>query len=53
MKSDETAVRFELTKEEMAALVESYQAYLADCRTGSVAPECDPDPFLADPDEIG
>jgi hypothetical protein len=53
MKSDETSVRFVLTRDEMAALVESYQAYLADCQAGSVVPVCDPDPFLADPDEIG
>jgi hypothetical protein len=53
MKSDETAVRFELTREEMAVLVEAYQAYLADCQTGSVVPECDPDPFLIDPHKIG
>jgi hypothetical protein len=53
MKSDETAVRFVLTGDEMAALVECYQAYQTDCQAGSVAPACDPDPFLADPDEIG
>ena len=53
MKSDETSVRFVLTKDEMEALVESYQAYLADCQAGSVAVASDPDPFLADPDEIG
>jgi hypothetical protein len=51
MKSDETSVRFVLTRDEMAALVESYQAYLADCEAGSVALASDPDPFLADPDE--
>jgi hypothetical protein len=48
LKSDETSVRFTLTLEEMAALVESYQAYLAECEDGSVAPELNPDPFLAD-----
>jgi hypothetical protein len=53
MKSDETSVRFVLTDDEMAALVACYQAYQADCQAGSVAPACDPDPFLADPDEIG
>jgi hypothetical protein len=37
MKSDETSVRFVLTHEEMAALVEFYQDYLVDCERGSVA----------------
>ena len=50
LKSDETSIRSVLTRDEMAALVESYQAYLADCEAGSVAPASDPDPFLADPD---
>ncbi len=53
MKSDETSVRFVLTNDEMAVLVESYQAYLADCQAGSLALASDLDPFLADPDEIG
>ncbi len=46
MKSDETSVRFVLSQQEMAALVESYQSYLADCESGSVAPARDFDPFL-------
>ncbi len=51
MKSDETSVRFMLTNEEMAVLVESFQDYLADCESGKASPEFDP--FLADvPDEI-
>ena len=51
MKSDETSVRFVLTNEEMTALVESFQDYLADCDSGKASPEFDP--FLADvPDEI-
>jgi hypothetical protein len=51
MKSDETSVRFVLTNEEMAVLVESFQDYLADCESGKASPEFDP--FLADvPDEI-
>src|ERR1700730_16280812 len=45
LKSDETAVRMEFSAEEMAALVQSYQSYVADCEEGSVAPEFDP--FLA------
>ena len=53
MKSDETAVRFTLTRQEMAALVETYQSYLADNEDGTMGLELDPDPFLADPDEIG
>jgi len=51
MKSDETSVRFTLTKDEMAALVESYQSYLADCEEGNVAPACNFDPFLEMSDE--
>ena len=42
MTSDETSLRFTLTKDEMAALVESCQAYLATCESGSAAPEFDP-----------
>ena len=49
MTSDETSLRFTLAKEEMAALVESYQAYLAACESGSTAPEFDP--FLDVSDE--
>ncbi len=52
MKSDETSVRFVLTNEEIAALVESYQSYRADCESGSVAQERDFDPFLDLSDEI-
>ncbi len=52
MKSDETSVRFVLTNEEMAALVESYQSYRADCESGSMAQERDFDPFLDLSDEI-
>jgi hypothetical protein len=51
MKSDETSVRFVLTNEEMAALVEFYQSYLVDCESGSVAQVRDFDPFLEMPDE--
>jgi hypothetical protein len=51
MKSDETSVRFVLTNEEMAALVESYQSYPADCESGSVAQVRDFDPFLEMSDE--
>jgi hypothetical protein len=45
MKSDETSVRFVLSQAEMAALVESYQSYLADCEEGNVAQAHDFDPF--------
>ncbi len=51
MKSDETSVRFVLTNEEMAALVEFYQSYLVDCESGSVAQVRDFDPFLEMSDE--
>ena len=42
LKSDETAVRMEFSAEEMAALVEGYQSYLAECEGGTAAPEFDP-----------
>jgi hypothetical protein len=42
LKSDETAVRVEFSPEEMAALVESYQSYLAECESDMPAPEFDP-----------
>ena len=51
MKSDETSVRFVLSQQEMAALAESYQTYLADCESGSVAQVRDFDPFVDLSDE--
>ena len=42
LKSDETAVRIEFSAEEMAALVEGYQAYLAECEGEAAAPLFDP-----------
>ena len=42
LKSDETAVRMEFSAEEMAALVEGYQSYLAECEGGTAAPDFDP-----------
>ena len=42
LKSDETAVRMEFSAEEMAALVEGYQSYLAECEGGATTPEFDP-----------
>lgn len=49
LKSDETAVRMEFSPEEMAALVEGYQSYLAELEGGAVAPKFDP--FADVPDE--
>src|SRR5690349_16704570 len=49
LKSEETAMRMEFSAEEMAALVEGYQAYLADCE-GNVAPP-QFDPFADGPGE--
>jgi hypothetical protein len=51
MKSDETSVRFVLSQQEMAALVESYQSCRADCEEGSAAQASDFDPFLEMSDE--
>lgn len=42
LKSDETAVRIEFSAEEMAALVEGYQSYLAEFEGGAAVPEFDP-----------
>lgn len=43
LKSDETSVRIEFTAEEMAALVEGYQASLAEFESdAATAPEFDP-----------
>ena len=42
LKSDETAVRMEFSAEEMAALVEGYQSYVAEVEGGTAAPEFDP-----------
>lgn len=47
LQSDETSVRFVLSRDEMAALVEAYQLYLADCEEGQVASQRDFDPFVA------
>jgi hypothetical protein len=42
LKSDETAVRIGFSAEEMAALVEGYQFYLAELEGSVAAPEFDP-----------
>ncbi len=52
MKSDETSVRFELTREEMVALVSGYQSYLDDCEQASGEAEATRDPFLDFPDDL-
>ncbi len=49
LKSDETAVRIEFSAEEMAALVEGYQSYLASCEGDAAPPQFDP--FTDVPDE--
>jgi hypothetical protein len=52
MKSDETSVRFELSREEMAALISGYQSYLEDCEQAGEASEAMHDPFLDFPDDV-
>src|SRR6202165_1169323 len=42
LKSDETAIRIEFSAEEMAALIEGYQSYLAAFEGGASTPEFDP-----------
>jgi hypothetical protein len=51
MKSDETSVHFELSREEMAALVVGYQSYLDDEQVGGEA-DATHDPFLDFPDDL-
>jgi hypothetical protein len=51
MKSDETSVRFELSREEMAALVLGYQSYLEDREQAGEESETTRDPFLDFPDD--
>jgi hypothetical protein len=51
LKSDETAVRMEFSAEEMAALVEGCQSYLAEIEGSTASPECDP--FADIPGEHG
>jgi hypothetical protein len=52
MKSDETSVRFELSREEMAALVSGYQSYLDDDEQVGEEAETTRDPFLDFPDDL-
>ena len=53
MKSDETSVRFELSRAEMTALVSGYQSYLDDCCPGGrQTAEVTRDPFLDFPDDF-
>ena len=52
MKSDETAVRFELSRAEMTALVSGYQSYLEDCEQADGEDEAPRDPFLDFPDDL-
>jgi hypothetical protein len=52
MKSDETSVRFELSREEMAALVSGYQSYLDDGEQDGGESEATRDPFLDFPDDL-
>jgi hypothetical protein len=51
MKSDETSVRFELSRAELTALMSGYQSYLDDCEQ-AVAAEMTRDPFLDFPDDF-
>ena len=52
MKSDETSVRFELSRAEMTALVSGYQSYLDDAEQEETAGELTRDPFLDFPDDF-
>jgi hypothetical protein len=52
MKSDEASVRFELSQQEMAALVSGYQSYLEECEHAHGTGEVTSDPFLDFPDDV-
>jgi hypothetical protein len=52
MKSDETSVRFELSREEMATLASGYQSYLDDGEQVGEDAEATRDPFLDFPDDL-
>jgi hypothetical protein len=52
MKSDETSVRFELTRAKMAALVSGYQSYLDDVEQEETEAEVARDPFLDFSDDL-
>jgi hypothetical protein len=52
MKSDVTSVRFELSREEMTALVSGYQSYLDDGEQADGEAETTRDPFLDFPDDL-
>jgi hypothetical protein len=51
MKSDETSVRFELSRAELTALISGYQSYLDDCEQEETEAEVTRDPFLDFPDD--
>lgn len=48
MKSDETSVRFVLSQEEKAVLIDGYQSFLGNCEWQEEASSSEFDPFLAD-----
>ncbi len=52
LKSDETSVRFELSRAEMTALVSGYQSYLKDGELEETEAEVTRDPFLDFPDDF-
>jgi hypothetical protein len=52
LKSDETSVRFELSRAEMAALKSGYQSYLDDCCPEETEAEMTRDPFLDFSDDL-
>jgi len=52
MKSDETSVRFELSRSEMTALVLGYQSYLDEGEQEETERDLTRDPFLDFPDDF-
>jgi hypothetical protein len=52
LKSDETPVRFELSRAQMVALISGYQTYLEDCEQEEADAELARDPFLDFSDDL-
>ena len=52
MKSDETSVRFELSRQEMTVLASGYQSYLDDGEQADGEADTTRDPYLDFPDDL-
>ena len=52
LKSDETSVRFALSRSELTALMSGYQIYVDDCEQEEADAEVARDPYLDFPDDL-